>query len=707
MALIGQIRKKSGILVAIIGIALAAFILGDFVRKSSKGRGELAKINGEKISYHEFDQKVNEQIDNYKKQTHEENVDQATTCQLRQQAWSQMVRDIILQKEYDELGLTVSSAELFDLVQGKEPHAYVVKAFSDPKTGTFDPKQVVQFLKTLDQREPAVREQWSNIEKAIKADRLGMKYSNLIRHGIYITRSQARRDYEDKNTFANGRFILKRYNSVPDKSVSFNDDDIKKYYENHKYEYYQDENTRDIAYVAFDVKPSTEDIAQVEKSIDKIKEGFEKAEKDEDFINANSDTKLDSLFHKKGFFSPLIDSIMFASKTGTIYGPFIENSTYKLIKLLDMQQRPDSLKASHILIAYKGAMGADPQKTTRSKEAAKKIADSVLAILKKAPDQVFESYAKGMSDDPTAKEKAGDLGWFTDGSMVKAFNDACIKGKIGELSVVETGFGYHILKVTDKTKPINKVKVGVISLGIAPSNATYQKIYAQATEFLSKSSNTASFENTVKQEKQNKRLAENVKENDCDIPGLESPRELMRWAYQAKKGDVSKVFDVSGKFVVAYLAEIKPKGILPLDVIRKEIEPLVLKEKKAEKLIKDLTAQISPSMSLEALAQKVNEPIDTLKSFSFAFPNVPKVGPEPELAGNIFALSANKLSKPTKGFNGVFVYFIDNMIKAPATNDFSVYKLQLLDQYQQRGGYEVYKAIEKKSDIKDNRGIFY
>ena len=159
---------------------------------------------------------------------------------------------------------------------------------------------------------------------------------------------------------------------------------------------------------------------------------------------------------------------------------------------------------------------------------------------------------------------------------------------------------------------------------------------------------------------------------------------------------------------MANLVNIKPKGILPLDIVRKEIEPKVIREKKAEKLIKDIETLENPSMTIDGLSQKLNEKIDSLKSITFAAQSLQNIGQEPELTGTIFAKpELTKISKPVKGNSGVFVYILDNYVKAPAGNDYSVYRIQLLDQYQQRGGYEVYKALEKNSDVVDNRSIFY
>jgi peptidyl-prolyl cis-trans isomerase D len=711
MAVIGKIRKRGGIITIIIGIALAAFVLGDFIRKRPKNNKNLSEISGEKITYNNFEKKVDEQLELTKQQTGKENPTTAEVFQLREQVWKNLVRDIILAKEYDELGIDVSAEELTDLVTGKEPHKYILQNFTDPQTGQFNPVAVNNFMKNIDQYEqqkPGTKVQWENLLESIRSDRIYTKYLNLIKGGFYIPKAIAKMDYEQKSKKAVFRFFVDKYSNIADNSVTVSQDDFQKYYDVHKYEYEQDAS-RYIDYVEFDVIPSEVDIKKVTEDVNKIRVDIENQKNDEmpAFVNRYSDSKYDSSFYKKGALPILLDTIVFKAKKGDIIGPFYDDYTYTIAKVMDFQMRPDSMRASHILIAYKGSL-KDNEKITRTKEEAKKTADSLLTVIKKDKKK-FEEIAKTMSDDPTAKEKAGDLGWFADGSMVGPFNETCLKEKEGEMKVVETNYGYHIIKVTGKKKPEKKVQLAVITRKAEPSNETFQAVYLQASTFAGENTTSEQFNKSVIDKKLNKRLAENITPMSDNIPGLDSPREIIRWAYEenTKKGDVSKVFDLQGKYVVANLKEVREKGIPTLDDIKTNLEPLVKREKKAEMIIKKISSLKTTGINIDLLAEKDKATIDTLDFITFSSYSIPGFGPEPEIIGSLFTLKKGAMSEPLKGKAGIFVIYVDNFTEAPAITDYTANKNQIIMNFKSRVGYDIYSSLEKNAKIVDNRILFY
>ena len=711
MAVIGKIRKRGGIITIVIGIALAAFVLGDFVRKRPKDNKNLCEISGEKITYVNFEKKVDEQLELVKQQTGKENPTTTEVFQIREQVWKNLVRDIILGKEYDELGIDVSAEELTDLVTGKEPHQYILQNFTDPQTGQFNPVAVNNFMKNIDQYEeqkPGTKVQWENLLESIKSDRIYTKYLNLINGGLYIPKVLAKMDYEQKNKKAVFRFFVDKYSNIADNSVTVSQDDFQKYYDAHKHEYEQ-EASRDIEYMVFDVIPSDADIKKVDEEVKQIRIDIEKQKNEEipAFVSRNSDGKYDSSYYKKGALPLLLDTIVFKAKKGDIIGPLYNDYTYTIVKVIDFQMRPDSMKASHILIAYKGSL-KDDEKITRTKEEARKTADSLLTVIKKDKKK-FDEIAKTMSDDPTAKEKAGDLGWFADGSMVGPFNEACLKGKEGDMEVVETTFGYHVIKVTGKKKPENKIQLAVITREAEPGNETFQSVYLQASTFAGENTTTEQFNKSVIDKKLNKRLAENITPMSDNIPGLDSPREIIRWAYEekTKKGDVSKVFDLQGKYVVANLKEVREKGIPTLDEIKTNLEPLVKREKKAEMIIKKINSLKTTGITIDLLAEKDKATIDTLDFITFSSYSIPGFGPEPEIIGSLFTLKKGDMSEPLKGKAGVFVIYVDNFTEAPAITDYTANKNQIIMNFKSRIGYDIYGSLEKSAKIVDNRILFY
>ena len=515
MAVIGRIRKRSGLLVIIIGLALAAFVLGDFVRKGPKRGNNVGIIDGEDITNTDFELKVQKQEEAYKQQSGKDNLTSAEILQVREATWTQLVRETIMQKEYDELGIKVSTEELFDMVQGKNPHPYIVQSFTDPQTGQFNPATVVHFIKTIDQREPEVKQQWLKIEKAIKNDRLNQKYMNLVGKSYYLPKALAEKELQIRTEGLNARVFAINYRSIDDKSVALTDDDYKKFYDEHKYQFDQ-KDSRGADYVVFDVLPSQEDKDLIQKQVSDLYENFKKEDDLKNYVNAVSDIKFDSIYHKEKTLSPAIDSALAKAPVGTIIAPFIENSTWKMAKLMDIQSRPDSIKAKHILIAYRGSnLNAN---VARSKDDAKKTADSLLAVLKKEPKK-FQEIVLSMSDFPQAKQDTGDLKWMKDGDPnFGLFFNKAVSMNNGEFKVIESGLGYHILVSTAKTKLIKKIKVAVVERKIEPSNKTFKEMFTKANKFAAENDNETTFNDGIKKQNLNKRQAEYIQKSDVTLP---------------------------------------------------------------------------------------------------------------------------------------------------------------------------------------------
>jgi len=707
MALIGTIRKRSGFVVIMIGLALAAFVLGDFVRKGPKKGSNIGIIDGEDITYTDFEGRVQKQEEQYRQQSGKDNLTSAEILQIREMTWTQLVREMIMQKEYDKLGITVSKEELFDMVQGKNPHPYIIQSFTDPQTGQFNPATVVQFIKTIDQREPEVKQQWLKIEKAIKADRLNQKYMNLVSKSYYMPKALAEKELQNRSETVSGRVLALNYRTIDDKSISLTDDDYKSYYNEHKYQFEQ-KDSRGLEYIVFDVLPSKEDKDLIQKQVFDMYENFKKEDDLKNYVNAVSDTKFDSTYHKEKTLSLVIDSALSKASVGTILPPFIENNTWKMAKLMDIQSRPDSIRARHILISYNGSnLNGN---IARSKDAAKKTSDSLLDILKKEP-QRFQDIVLSLSDYPQAKQDTGNLKWMKDGdpNFALFFNKA-VSMNVGEFKIIESGLGYHIFIPTGKTKPVRKIKVAVIERKIEPSNKTFKEMFTKANKFAAENDNETSFNSGIQKQGLNKRQAEYIQKSDVTLPGLESAREIVRWAFNTEneKGKVA-MFDLAAenKYVVVLLTSIRKKGIAPLDEIKKNIEPVVIREKKAKMLIDKINAAMNTTKEIYALAAKLNTKVDSLNNISFYSYNLPLYGPEPDVIGELFTLKKGTLCPPIKGANGVFVAIIDNINKPQNAGDFNMMRMQLGSEFTSKVTNSLFNALEESTTIEDNRLLFY
>jgi peptidyl-prolyl cis-trans isomerase D len=709
MAVIGKIRQRAGLLIAIVGFSLLAFILGDLLKSNrSFLRGTdttVGVIGGKKFKIQDFEAKVSELEVNYKLNTNKEQIDQNTMDQLRDQAWGQLLNDELLGKQYDKTGLYVSAEEIFDMVQGKNVHPQIKDAFKDPKTGEFNPANVVKFLKNMDQDQTGrTRLQWVNFEKAIAKERLSQKFDNLVKKGLYVTTAEAKRHIENQQRQASIRYINIPFSSLPDSLFKPTDRELNNYIHANAAKYKQ-EHTRKVEYVIFEVVPSEDDRIAAKQYVSKLIEDFRNAENDSAFVAAHADSKPDMNFRKKGTLAPVLDSVMFNAPAGTLIGPYEENGFFKVAKLSEMREKPDSVKVSHILVSY---AGAERSTATRTKKEAQAMADSLFKLCEK-DNKKYLDFARHNSDDKVSAEKDGDLGWMTmESPMDERFKKGSFEIPKGGVKVVESNFGFHIIKVFDTTKPVKQVRISYLDRQIEPSSKTYNGWYAKANEFAGKNNTAELFDKACSEQGLNKRVLESLSEGEKNVPGLESPREMVRWAFQAKKGDVSKAFEMGNKFVVAKVESIKEKGIAKVDDVRTQVTEAVIKEMKAKKIMEDLNKYISEgAKNLDEIGSKTGYTAQTATGLNFASPYIMNIGMEPSLAGAVFATKKGELSKPVKGENGVFIFTVDSFTEPAADQDYAQIKKTQAQNLGSRASYEVFNALKEKAKVEDHRGRFY
>ncbi len=697
MAMISKIRNRAGLLIGIVGFSLVAFVLGDFLTSNrsflSGNDTSVGVIAGKKTNVQDFEARVQKEIENYKLSNNTDNIDQNTTDQLRDQTWNQLISEEVMGTQYKKLGITVGPDEVFDMVKGKNPHPQVVKAFTDPKTGQFNPANVINFLKNMDNDQTGkTRTQWVNFEKYIQDERIGQKYNDLIKHGLFITAAEAKEDYINKNKTASVKYVMLNYGDVADSTVEVSDDDLKKVYEEYKTRYKQGAS-RGIDYVIFEVQPSEVDRKSSLESITRLKEEFQASADDTSYVAANSDGKMDKSWHKKGTLPFNIDSLMFNNEMGFVYGPYEEGGAYKLAKLSDIKFLPDSVKARHILLKIE---------SPDQRDAVMAKADSIKKAIQGGTPFVF--MAMQFSTDEGSKIKGGDLGWFQPGMMVQSFNDACFEGKKGDMPIVESQFGVHLIEILDQGKPSKQVKVAIIERKAEPSNKTYQAVFQKANEFAGKNTTAEAFDKAIKDQNLNKLTETNIQENARQVGGVEGSKELIRWAFKASKNEVSKAFEFGDKFVVAKLIDIREKGIAPLDQVKDEVMVEARKNKKAEMMMKKFEGA---GGNIETIASKIGQQVLTAENVNFSSPLLGNSGMEPKVVGHIFAMKPGTASKPIQGQSGVYVVQVTGFKDPAPIKDYKEVKKQLEQQVQGRSQYEVFNALREKADITDNRGKFY
>jgi len=707
MAIIGTLRKHSALAVILVGVAIAAFIVSDlFSGKRGRGNGvpAVGTIAGEEITVTDYNRRVDVNLENQKANQNKESLTPGETFDIRQSTWNQYLDEIIMGNEYKKLGLSVTTEELYDLVQGPRPHNLIQQYFKDPQTGMYSPTVVQNFLQNLDNLTPEVRKQWLDLEKYIKEDRLDQKYKSLVTKGYYMPQAFAALDFESKKKNAEVRYVVARYTVINDDEVTLTDKDYETYYEKNKQSYEQ-EPSRDIDYLVFEVAPSAKDREDARQEAYRIYDEFRNASDFVTFVNSTSDKRYDSTWYKKGLLPLNIEVALWDAPAGTFVPPYEENNAWHMARLMDIQARPDSMKAEHILIAFQGALRAG-ENVTRTKTQAEKTADSIFTIVS-ADKTKLQALAYLLSDDGSAKSNNGDLGWFSDGAMIGPFNDAVLNGKVGDVVKVETAFGYHVVKITGKKDPEQKIRVAVIERTIAPSSKTFQDVYAQASTFAGENSTQAKFDAAVSSQGLNKRSATYLREMGNTIAGIDYPREIVRWAFfdGIEVGDVSPVFDIGGAYVVAVVTAAREKGIMPLEQMKENIKSFVMNEKKAS-MLKDRIKGIGTD--IYQIAREFNTKVDTNLTLTFSSRNIPGFGSEYQVIGEIFSMEAGQQSEPIQGNGGVFVVVVDRFYEPPQPADYNANRDQLLAAFRSRmGANPMFNALQKITKIEDNRLLYF
>ena len=405
MAAIEKIRRHSGLLIAIIGLALLAFVLQDLFQSQGRSTGPtVAVVDGDKIPVRDYEQLKEKNLESRRSSSNTNNLSSAETYSIYNNTLEQMIKDNLMGKEYEAAGIGITSEELLDQLTGENPHQWVVQSFGDGN-GNFDRERVNEYLQNLNNLPAEYYDRWIDFERELKANRLETKFDNLVKASYFLPTALAQKYYEIKNTKASADVIALRYATIPDSTVVVTDADNKAFYEENKYRYETDER-RDIEYVVFDIKPSLEDRQEALKYVQDMRNDFQATDNVINFVNANSDQRYDSTWVGKDDVSEPVQKAVFENGNGVgyVYGPYESEDAFNLVRIVDMQNRPDSLMASHILIPFKGAYNSQD---TISKEDAEAKANALLAQLKSDPknEELFAELAKANSTDPGSKDR--------------------------------------------------------------------------------------------------------------------------------------------------------------------------------------------------------------------------------------------------------------------------------------------------------------
>ncbi|UGS23946.1 peptidylprolyl isomerase [Flavobacterium channae] len=685
MAVLSKIRQRSFFLIIIIALALFSFVLADVIQSGTFGAGanDVGSVNGTDIEAQQFMQNV-AMIEKQGQGT--------SSTQALNSAWDQEVRRIILTEEFEKLGLKIGSEQLINVIK-QNPNLAQNPQFLNA-AGQFDENKFKESLKGIKNAPDQTQWlQWKEFEKNIERYALEQMYNTMIKSGVYTTKAEGKYLYKLENDKADFDYVTVAFSTVADDQVKVSDAEIIDFMKKSPKKYKSD-NTTSVDFVLVENKPSKEDEQAMLSSIGDVKVKFDSVANVGEFVNANSDIKFDSTYVTKKDLPIDYQEELFNLPVGGVYGPYVFNG-HQCISRMVAKKGNASAKASHILLAYKGA----PQSTaTRTKEEAQALANDLLAQAKANPGN-FAMLAMTNSDDPGSKNNGGEYDNITPGQMVPQFNDFVFNNAVGTIGVVETDYGFHVIKVMDK---YNAVLLGTVAQKIQPSEATIDAIYTKASQLEADANENADFAALAKKAGLEVIPATNLKGSDEYVQGVGSQREIVRWSFNkdTEIGDVRR-FEVPQGFVIAKLKDRNESGLLPIDIAKQSVEPIIKNQKKAEIIKKKMSGA-----SLEEAAKKSGATVQTATGVSLKAPVVPNIGNEPKVVGKAFGLAAGKTSEIIEGNTGMFMVRAKAVTKAPEVPSYETYITQDRSQNRSYAVSMSYIALKEKAEIKDNRANF-
>jgi peptidyl-prolyl cis-trans isomerase D len=733
MALIGKIRAKSGLLVAMIGIALLAFILNDYQSLFGIGEGEygIGLIFGEKAdpaSYSIASAKFQEQERNQAAQNNKEFTETDMEA-ASDKAWNFMVDSTILSKEYEKLGIAVTDRELESYWYAKDGFSVIQdlnQFFTDSLTGIQTPQSIengrVKLKATLDNlkksKEAQAVDQWNGF-KAYHTDRRKTeKYFGLLKQGVYVTNLEAEDQYYANNEKKTISFVVRRYSEISDADIKVSENELKTYFDEHKGDkkYLVRNASRDIKMFDVNIRPSKADSTVFTNKMNMLRAGFSASTNDSTFVAKNSETPV--YFSDKRATSvpeghpkadryqtyPMsLDTIFKTAAMGQLVGPYVSKEKMVLSKVIGFT--PASLKARHILIS------TNSSKDEKIIAAKKKTADSIAKVLNKTN---WDAMAKKHSEDPGSKDKGGVYEDFLEGDMVKEFGGYCATAPIGKVGVVKTDFGFHIIEVLERSASKFPLLASV-TVTFKPSDETVANMESEVNGVLLKLDRKISkeedpfkkstlFDTIVTRANYAPRVIQ-IEDKAPKVFGfvttMARDRVLeMAYADDATVGTMtmSPIRDKE-KYVIAMISAIRPEGEPLFENVRAQMEREIIQEKKAKRFMNQMAGK-----SLQTASKRFNTPVIDAE-ITFGNPQISNAGYEPTIIGNLFsgALKKGERTLPLKGETGVYVIQIKSSTKAPATTNFKAEKDQLAQGLAGQVEGQAMGGLRKKAAVVDNR----
>lgn len=685
-------------------MALFAFVISGVFGSNNSGNNPsdpIATVNDEDIEVGFFRQLVEQTERNYN----------LSTLQAVNSVWDQLLRVTIFKQEFDRLGIDAGKQQIEMILLQNE--AIVQDPRFQNETGFFDFGIFTDFINQIKLENPQAYDSWRSQEESIIGLAKENIYFDLIKSSAGFTEIEGKDAYHLENDKINIKYVSVPFNNIPDSLFRINDVEIRKYISKNIDDYTKDAS-RGISYVKFDEQASAEDENQIRADLEKLLEqrveyndvskltdtieGLKTVKNITEFISRYSESTFDSIYLPKGKLANDYADILFDLSPGKVFGPYKDGNEFKISRLLDRKDG-GSIRASHILITYKGAELANSE-ITRTKEEASTLANQLFRKVRRDIGS-FGSIAAINSDGPS-KEMQGDLGFFQEGTMTEKFFHFCNKSRVGKIGLVETDFGFHIINVTDKQ---DVVLLANVSKQIVPSESTSNIVFKETTQFEIEAINTKDFSGIAKKSNLKITPVENIRVLEENLPGLFKQRNIVQWAFEkdTKVGSVRRFSLVNGGYAVVQLTKITPEGEVDVESFRTEIATELLNDKKAVYIQEKYAANIT----LESLAKATEGEVETASAITQKNTVLAGSGTEPYVIGSAFSLDLNKPSALIQGNDAVYMVEVISKDVATEMESYIAYANALQMEENLRLNNTIYEALHSASDIDDNRKIYY
>jgi peptidyl-prolyl cis-trans isomerase D len=660
-------------------------------------RTSIGSINGTKLKsdeYRDLEQKMQTEARKKNKRISDNEL-----SQVSEEAWDEILREKLITNEYEKLGITVTNKELKEMLTNSEfADPMIRQQFTDPNTGVFDAGKVKEYLTSLPKQDSTARKQWREFEDGLIKNRLGSKYTSMLAMGFYTPKAVVVKTIENRNAVAAIEFVKIPFTSISDDKVKVTDADVTAMIAKNAKSYTIEKELRSADYVNFDIVPSSEDTAASLGIMMSKREDFTSSADVIGFVSKNSDMVYDKEFYASGRLDmPKVDSANNAP-VGSLVGPYFEDDMFKITKVLAKKNIADSVRSSHILIGITKDI---------SEETAKAKIDSIEKAILGGTN--FEQIAAAMSDDGNSKAKGGDMGYLARGALssMSEFNDFIFEGVKGNMKTVKTRYGWHLIKIVDQKDFKVCTQSATYAKKLIAGDKTKNTQYTAATNLLKTAKDKASFEAAAKKAGLNIKKIEAVTSTQSSIQGVEKARELVRWIFENKSGNVSSIINAETSYIVALMNQVMPTGLAPANLVKARLEGDIKNNKKTALI----AATYKGMTDLNAIASKSAQAIQSADTIRQEGVSSASVAQEKRILGAAFTKGAQgKVVGPIQGFDGVYYIKVKSVVPAPASSadplTINQERSMQANQLMQNLGRALPVILQKKSKVVDNRGMF-